>query len=76
MSQILRKLFDIREGEGLRAFLMFLYIYLLIASLINCQTGSKFSLSDNFRSRETSIRFYSSSGYFSNIYLFLFEIFP
>lgn len=34
MGQLLKKLFDIREGEGLRAFLMFSYIFLIIASLL------------------------------------------
>lgn len=34
MTRLLRKLFDIREGEELRALLMFLYIFLIIASLL------------------------------------------
>lgn len=34
MRHLLRKLFDIREGEGLRAGLMFSYIFLIIASLL------------------------------------------
>ena len=34
MQILLKKLFDIREGEGLRAFLMFSYIFLVIASLL------------------------------------------
>jgi AAA family ATP:ADP antiporter len=34
MRKIFHKLFDIREGEGLRAFLMFASIFLLIASLL------------------------------------------
>ena len=34
MNKLLKKLFDIREGEGLRASLMFVYIFLLIASLL------------------------------------------
>ena len=34
MEKILRKIFDIRSGEGLRASLMFIYIFLIIASLL------------------------------------------
>jgi AAA family ATP:ADP antiporter len=34
MKRLLQKLFDIREGEGLRASLMFAYIFLIIASLM------------------------------------------
>lgn len=34
MTSLLRKLFNIREGEGLRAVLMFAYIFLIIASLL------------------------------------------
>jgi AAA family ATP:ADP antiporter len=34
MRKFFRKLFDIREGETLRALLMFFYIFLLIASLM------------------------------------------
>ncbi len=34
MPLFLRKFFDIREGETLRAFLMFAYIFLIIASLM------------------------------------------
>jgi len=34
MNEILKKLFDIREGEGVRASLMFFYVFLLIASLL------------------------------------------
>ncbi|MFQ5632443.1 MAG: Npt1/Npt2 family nucleotide transporter, partial [bacterium] len=34
MATLLRKLFNIREGEGLRAALMFAYIFLIIASLL------------------------------------------
>jgi AAA family ATP:ADP antiporter len=34
MTTLLRKLFNIREGEGLRAVLMFAYIFLIIASLL------------------------------------------
>ncbi|KAA3618594.1 MAG: hypothetical protein DWQ05_06445 [Calditrichaeota bacterium] len=34
MHKLLSRVFDIREGEGLRALLMFSYIFLLIASLL------------------------------------------
>ena len=34
MTNFIRKLFNIREGEGLRAVLMFSYIFLIIASLL------------------------------------------
>ncbi len=34
MRKIIAKLFDIREGEGLRASLMFAYIFLIISSLL------------------------------------------
>nr|NIW79005.1 hypothetical protein [Calditrichia bacterium] len=34
MSTLLRKLFDIRPGEGSRALLMFLYIFSVISSLL------------------------------------------
>jgi AAA family ATP:ADP antiporter len=34
MSEWLRKVFDIKEGEGHRAFLMFIYVFLIIASLL------------------------------------------
>lgn len=34
MKKIFTKLFDIREGEGIRASLMFTYIFLLISSLL------------------------------------------
>jgi AAA family ATP:ADP antiporter len=34
MRKLFNTLFDIREGEGLRAALMFLYIFLIIASLL------------------------------------------
>lgn len=34
MKKLFQKLFDIRQGEGSRAVLMFLYIFLIIASLL------------------------------------------
>jgi AAA family ATP:ADP antiporter len=34
LSKRIGRLFDIREGEGLKAFLMFAYIFLIIASLL------------------------------------------
>lgn len=34
MTLLLRKIFNIREGEGLRALLMFAYIFFIIASLL------------------------------------------
>lgn len=34
MKKLLSKLFDVREGEGLKASLMFAYIFLLISSLL------------------------------------------
>ena len=34
MKKLVRKVFDIREGEGFRASLMFIYIFLIIASLL------------------------------------------
>ena len=34
MNTFIQKLFDIREGEGFRTLLMFIYIFLIIASLL------------------------------------------
>ncbi|MBD3168594.1 MAG: hypothetical protein GF307_03855, partial [candidate division Zixibacteria bacterium] len=34
MNNLIKKLFDIREGEGTRAVMMFSYIFLVIASLM------------------------------------------
>lgn len=34
MRKLIKKIFDIREGEGFKAFLMFSYIFLIIASLM------------------------------------------